>query len=144
LPVEDFPSRLPEWESRAREWKVAPETLERLQKAEPARIEVVFGDWCGDSYDHVPPLVAALRAAANPGLQLVLVGVDRKKQDPTGSAARLCVERVPTIVVFRDSVELGRVIETPATTMDLDVAHILHAVLGDGPKREELQRRDDE
>jgi len=144
LPVEEFAARLPEWEARAKEWKVAPETLERLREAEPARIEVVFGDWCQDSYDHLPPLVAALRAAANPGLDLVLVGVDRKKQDPTGAAARLGVERAPTIVVFRDEVELGRVIEIPATTMDLDVARILHAVVGDAPARDERRRRNDQ
>ena len=138
LPLEEFALRLPLWEEKAHGWTVAPETLERLRRAKPARIEVVFGSWCQDSYDHLPPLVAAFRAAANPGLQLMLVGVDRKKQDPTGAAARLGVTRVPTVVVFRDDGELGRVVETPATTMDLDVARLLHAVRTDPPERPAL------
>ncbi len=133
LPLADFAKALPMWEERAGAWKVAPETLERLRSAAPARIEVVFGSWCPDSYDHLPPLIAALREARNPGLELVLIGVDRGKQDPTGAAGRLGVTRVPTVVVFRGDVELGRVIETPATTMDLDVARILHAVIADAP-----------
>jgi hypothetical protein len=45
----------------------------------------------------------------------------------------LGVVRVPTVVVFRGGAELGRVVETPAATMDEDVARILHAVLGDVP-----------
>lgn len=134
LPLEAYAERLPMWEQRARSWKVAPETLELLRTAPPARIEVVFGSWCPDSYDHVPPLVAALRAADNADLELELTGVDRQKQDPTGAAARLGVTRVPTVVVLRAGAEVGRVIETPAATMDLDVARILHAVIADAPK----------
>lgn len=137
----DVAARLPAWEEHVRTFVPAPEVVARMRVSAPAIIEVVFGTWCSDSYEHLPPLLAAWRAAANPGLELVLVGVDRGKRDPEGIAERLRVERVPTIVVTRDGRELGRIVETPATTMDRDVALLLGAVLMDGPTtRDDLPR----
>ena len=135
LPPERFAERLPAWEDRARSWRVDDEVLRQIAESAPARIEIVFASWCPDSFEHLPPLVSALRRAANPALEITLTGVDRSKRDPGGAAARLGVTRVPTVVVFRGLTELGRVVETPVTTMDRDVARLLHAVVGDAPER---------
>ncbi len=142
--LDEFATRLPAWETRARAWKPAEDVVQMIRDARPARVEIVFGAWCGDSYDHLPPLVAALRAAANPGLEIVLTAIDRAKQDPTGAAARLGVTKVPTIVVFHGAVEVGRVIETPSTTMDRDVGRLLNSYVGDAPvDRREVRPRID-
>lgn len=140
LAPEEFAARLPQWDAQAQAFVPAPDVVARMRASAPATIEVVFGTWCSDSYDHLPPLIAAWRAASNPGLELVLVGVDRSKRDAAGVAERLGVERVPTVVVSRQGAELGRVVETPATTMDRDVALLLHAVLMDAPDRGLLPR----
>lgn len=125
LPLDQFPQVLPEWEKAALAYKPAPEAVEALKKAAPARIEAIFGSWCADSYDHLPPLIAAWRQAANPRLELVLIGVGRGRIDPEGIIPRRAIERFPTVVVVRDGEEIGRVVETPAATMEVDVARIL-------------------
>lgn len=125
LDIEQFPKVLPAWEEAVLRYQPQAEVVFSLKKAAPARIEVVFGSWCGDSFDHLPPLISALRQAANPGLDLILIGVGRGKVDPAGIIPKRAIERYPTVVIFRGEQEIGRVVETPATTMDADVAKIL-------------------
>jgi len=116
---------LPAWEDAARAWTPAPDVVRTIREARPARVEIFFGAWCGDSAEHVPPLLAALRAAGNPRLGVLLVALDRQKHEPEGRARARGIERVPTVIVFRGGREIGRVVETPRTTMDRDVAEIL-------------------
>ncbi len=116
---------LPAWEEAARAWKPAPDVVRALREAGPATIEVFFGAWCGDSAEHVPPLLAALRAAGNPRLRILLLALDREKHEPGGRARARGIERVPTVIVLRDGREVGRIVETPRTTMDRDVAGLL-------------------
>lgn len=121
----DFAGRLPEWENAAREHHAEDDVIEALRNAPPARIVVLFATWCGDSYEHVPVLLSALREAGNPELEVEWVGLDRAKSEPGGRGVLWGVERVPTVVVLRDEVEVGRIIETPQTTMDRDVSRLL-------------------
>ncbi len=118
-------SVLPAWEEAVRSWKPDPAVVRTLREAGPARVEIFFGSWCGDSAAHVPPLLAALRAAANPRLRVVLVALDRGKHEPGGRARARRIERVPTVIVLRNGREIGRIVETPRTTMDRDVAELL-------------------
>ena len=96
-----------------------PEALDRLSSAAGSyRIVVVLGTWCSDSEREVPRLARVLDDVGNPGLELVLTGVDRSKRVadpeiigllPDGPA----VERVPTIIVLDElGREMGRVVET--------------------------------
>ena len=116
---------LPAWEAAVRAWRPAPDVVRALREARPARVEVFFGAWCGDSAEHVPPLLAALRAAGNPRIVVLLLALDRQKHEPGGRARARGIERVPTVIVLRDGREIGRVVETPRTTMERDVAEIL-------------------
>jgi len=122
LPLERFAEVLPAWEQAVVAAQPARDVLSLLRTAGPTRIVVYFGSWCGDSFEHLPPLVAALRAADNPNLELELIGLDRRKNAPDSWAG---IEAVPTVIVYRDGAELGRVVETPKSTMDRDVAVIV-------------------
>jgi hypothetical protein len=129
LPLADFGTVLPAWQLRAEQYVPYPDVIELLKGSAPAEIEVIFGSWCSDSFEQVPYLVTALKAAGNPSLALTLVGVDRKKDEPEGRGKAAGVKRVPTIVVRRNGEEIGRVIETPSTaTLDRDVAMILNGI----------------
>jgi hypothetical protein len=129
LALADFATVLPLWQERGDKYVPYPDVIELLKSAPPAEIEVIFGSWCSDSFEQVPYLVTALKAAGNPSLTLTLVGVDRKKDEPEGRGKAAGVKRVPTIVVRRNGEEIGRVIETPSTaTLDRDVAMILNGI----------------
>ena len=129
LALADFATVLPLWQERGDKYVPYPDVIELLKGSAPAEIEVIFGSWCSDSFEQVPYLVTALKAAGNPSLALTLVGVDRKKDEPEGRGKAADVKRVPTIVVRRAGEEIGRVIETPSTaTLDRDVAMILNGI----------------
>ncbi len=129
LALADLGTVLPAWQERADTYVPYPDVIELLKGAAPAEIEVIFGSWCSDSFEQIPYLVTALKAAGNPALTLTLVGVDRKKDEPLGRGKAADVKRVPTIVVRRAGEEIGRVIETPSTaTLDRDVAMILNGI----------------
>lgn len=84
---------------------------------------VVFGDWCGDSVDHVPTFLKIEEIVPFADVQWVAVG--RKLADETGIVEAFEIERVPTFVFLENGVEIGRIIETPQQTMEQDVADIL-------------------
>jgi len=129
LPLADFAAALPAWQERADLYVPYPDVIELLRSAGPAEIEVLFGSWCSDSFEQVPYLLTALKAAGNPSLTLTLVGLDRQKDEPAGRGKAAGVKRVPTIVITRNGEEIGRVIETPSTaTLDRDVAMILNGI----------------
>lgn len=93
--------------------------------AEGVSVMVVFGDWCGDSLDHVPPFMCIQDVLAFADVQWVAVG--RKLADDTGVVESFGIERVPTFLFFVNGEEIGRIIETPAVSMEQDVADILVA-----------------
>jgi tetratricopeptide (TPR) repeat protein len=91
-------------------------------------ITVFMGTWCGDSRREVPRLMRTLRELNYPSSQLAIIGVNRTreqfKQSPGGEEAGRNIHRVPTIIVQRDGVEIGRIVESPVASIEAD----LHAI----------------
>lgn len=102
---------------------------------EGAEVVVVLGTWCGDSRREVSRLARALDEAARgrPALPFRVrwLGVDRGKASP-GEVGReiagLGVRYVPTVIVRRDGVEVGRVVESAPEGIERALA----AYLGGG------------
>jgi len=113
---------LPEFQDQYEKTVIDRAVLENLNATDVAVI-VVFGDWCGDSVDHVPVFMKIQDVLPFADVQWVAVG--RKLADDTGIVEAMGIERVPTFIFMRDGVEFGRIIETPKTTMEQDVAEIL-------------------
>lgn len=88
-------------------------------------ILVFFGTWSGESASEVPKILKTLDAAGNHNVRLALYGVDREKKEGLGMSERFDIRRVPTTIVLRDGVELGRIAETPATSNEEDLLRIL-------------------
>lgn len=97
--------------------------LEGLDGSSTA-VLVVFGDWCGDSVDHVPTFLKIEEHVPFADVQWVAVG--RKLADDTGIVEAYGIERVPTFVFLQNGTEIGRIIETPNKSMAQDVADILN------------------
>jgi thiol-disulfide isomerase/thioredoxin/copper chaperone CopZ len=88
-------------------------------------ILVFFGTWCKDSISEVPKILRALDAAGNKDLKLALYGVDRSKKEGLGMSEKFNIQRVPTTIVLRDGVELGRIVEYPEKSNEEDLLKIL-------------------
>lgn len=89
------------------------------------RVLVVFGSWCGDSQDQLPRF---FKIADLIGLKSIeMIAVDRKKTAPglEEQLMPLTIEKVPTFIIYVGDTEIGRIIETPQTTLEEDLLRIL-------------------
>ena len=86
---------------------------------------VLLGTWCGDSRREVPRFLRIADMAGIPADRITLVGVDRAKKSGDGMSDRYPVEKVPTFIFLKGGVEIGRIVETPAGTLEGDMLTIL-------------------
>ena len=86
---------------------------------------IVMGTWCPDSRREVPCFYKILDALGITDDQVTLVNVDRSKQTPEGDEAGLDIQRVPTFIIYRNAREIGRIVESPQTTLEGDLVLIL-------------------
>ena len=105
---------------------VQTEFIDLIRKAgEGVETLVFLGTWCSDSRTHVPRFLKVVDLA-RPSLERVsLYGVDRNKKSPGGTEASYHIERVPTFVFLKQGKEIGRIVESPQTTLEGDMLSIL-------------------
>lgn len=124
----------PEWRRGYDEYRPDPVDLEILRHApEGSRVMVYFGSWCSDSRIAVPHFLRILDEARAPHLKARYVGVDRSKREPAARLEGVGLELVPTFVLSIDGREVGRIVETPATTLEHDLALLFRRAAGPGP-----------
>lgn len=92
-------------------------------------IQVFLGTWCGDSRREVPRFIKLLESVDYPMERLQLIGVDRRsefyKQSPNGEHIGKNILRVPTIILLKNGVEIGRIIERPNISLEADLCDLL-------------------
>lgn len=93
------------------------------------RIDIFLGTWCGDSRREVPRMMKILELA---GFQQKLVRLifvsneaDSYKKSPQHEEAGKNIKRVPTLIVYDDDKEIGRIIEYPVISLEKDLLSIL-------------------
>ena len=113
--------------STYKNYKARPDALENIQKQKDSIEIVVFmGTWCEDSHFIIPQLFALLDSAKFPAEKSSLIGVDRNKKTIGRLSEALNVTLVPTILVFKNGKELGRIVEFGKYGMfDKELAEIL-------------------
>ena len=72
---------------------------------------IFAGTWCEDSQAILPKLFQLLSASGFPENHISLYGVDREKKSIGNIAAALGITHVPTMIVMKNSREVGRVVE---------------------------------
>ena len=92
-------------------------------------ITIFLGTWCGDSKREVPRVLKMLDCCNFPEQNLTLVMVSNKdslyKKSPQHEEAGKGIFRVPTVIVYRNGVELNRINEFPVTSLENDLYTIL-------------------
>lgn len=139
----DFPRLLPGWDQEFADYVPAPKDVAVLAEVvDPVEIICVLGTWCSDSERQVPRFWKVLSEAANPNLELVMFSVGRTADEKARDVmveigfdeslrTTYNVELVPTFIFIRGEEELGRIIETPETTLEQDAAVILGSQVGE-------------
>lgn len=86
---------------------------------------IVLGTWCPDSHREVPRFMKLIDECGLARIKVSLLGVDMNKIAPIGDYEKLEIKRVPTFIVYRNNIEIGRIIEYPATSLEGDLTEIL-------------------
>jgi hypothetical protein len=88
-------------------------------------IVVVLGTWCSDSQREIPRLYKIIDYLQFPEDNLKLICIDRSKNAEGTEATDLDIQLVPTIIFSQGDREIGRIIESPAVSLESDIARIL-------------------
>lgn len=98
------------------------EAVKGLASVPPgAEVVIYFGTWCGDSRREVPRLWRAFDEAGPLPFTVALHGVDTNKTAPP----EVGLLYVPTIIVRRDGVEVGRIVESAPAGVERELLHLL-------------------
>ncbi len=118
---------VPVWRSAMDSSRPDSGVIARLKNCQAeTTINIALGTWCPDSKKHVPRLLKALELAANNHLHIKLIGIGRKLHEPREIVKHFKLAHVPTVIVERAGLEIGRIVEHPITTsMEEDLAAIL-------------------
>ncbi len=93
-------------------------------------VTVFFGSWCKDSKRELPHFLKVADKAGISPEKIKLYGVDRTKKSADGLTEKYNIQLVPTIIFLKNGVEIGRITETPRTTIEGDMVTILAGAQG--------------
>lgn len=99
------------------------------QKLQGISFKVIMGTWCEDTRREVPRFINVLFTAGfDPTIQenFEAICVDSEKKAKGIDLDEYKFEKVPTFIIYREGKEIGRIIETPQTTIEQDLMNILN------------------
>lgn len=124
--MEQLLERLEEYKARTTLYEPDPNTIRYLHSYnKPLTIEVFFGSWCPDCREHLPSFIKVIQEAANPNISTIFIGISRDKKEPASLLQGKGVEFVPTFIIYRQGEEIGRIVEHPRISIELDLVVIL-------------------
>ncbi len=87
---------------------------------------ILFGaSWCSDSKSEMPKIYELFETAGIFLNKIILYGVDRNKEALSDIAEDYKIERVPTLIILEDYVEIGRIVEYPEVSWQVDIIDII-------------------
>ncbi|PLX02950.1 MAG: hypothetical protein C0595_08625 [Marinilabiliales bacterium] len=84
-------------------------------------IVTVLGDWCSDSKLQVGRFDKVLAESSFPKSKYKHIAVDREKKAREVDITKYRISRVPTFIIFLNGIEIGRITESPDTTLEKDL-----------------------
>jgi len=119
----------PEWRKEFDTYAPARADLDTLAGlSRKAHLDVYFGSWCGDSRRQVPRFLKILDQAAPRRMRVRFYALDRSKKEPARLIEGMGIERVPTFILSVGGREVGRVVETPRTTLEHDLSLLIDRI----------------
>lgn len=89
------------------------------------KIKAFMGTWCGDSQEQTPVFYKILDEAGFDYNNLTMITVNRSKTTPDNLQDGLSIERVPTFIVYKNNIEIGRFVEYPRDSVESDLLKIV-------------------
>ena len=102
---------------------------------EDLKVQVFLGTWCGDSKREVPRFMKVADQLGLSEEQIEFIAVSRAdtfyKKSPTDEQIGKLIHRVPSFLFYKEEKEIGRIVEFPVSSMEMDLAQILHGLPSD-------------
>jgi tetratricopeptide (TPR) repeat protein len=99
------------------------------RKTKGVTFEIFMATWCNDSKRECPRFFKILDVLKVEESAVSIINVDNAetayKQSPTHEEFGKLIFRVPTFIVYKNGVEIGRIVESPVTTLEMDLVQIL-------------------
>jgi len=96
-------------------------------KLKDYQLVVLLGTWCEDSQNLIPKLYKTLQASGYPVASVRMYGVNRAKEAKHDEHKTYNVHLVPTVIIYKDEKEIGRIVETVQQSIEKDLATIIGA-----------------
>jgi len=90
-------------------------------KKKGVEILIVLGTWCSDSQEQVPKFFKILDKIKFDKKSVEMICVNRDKDAGDVETVNYNIQKVPTFIVYRKGQEIGRIIETPYTSLEKDL-----------------------
>ena len=105
------------------------ETIDKLKPLlKDVTIKTFMGTWCSDSRRETPSLYKILDATDFNYKNFTLITVSREKNTPKGFEKGMGIDYVPTIIFYRDGLEIGRFVEFAQISLEKDILAIVSGV----------------
>lgn len=89
------------------------------------QIKIVLGTWCSDSQREVPRFIKLMEATNISVDNIEIICVNRGKTAIESGVDKGYIDFVPTFIVTRNGQEIGRIVEEPIETLELDLLSFL-------------------
>lgn len=86
---------------------------------------VLMGTWCDDSQNLMPKFYKVLQLTGYPMAKYNMFGVDRAKTTKNIEHRLYKLDKVPTIIVYKNHNELGRIVETVKKNVETDLVQLI-------------------
>lgn len=86
---------------------------------------IVMGSWCGDSKEQIPRFIKVLDLSGYNSKKIKFIALDHYFKLEGFDNEKLEIKKLPTIIVYRNKKEIGRIVETPLDTPEKDLLNIL-------------------
>jgi thiol-disulfide isomerase/thioredoxin len=100
--------------------------LEKICKEKEITFKIFAGSWCGDTRSELPKIMEIFSNSGISANLFTLLGVDRKKFEPSFAFAENQIEKVPTLIILSTGKEIGRIIEFPHVDWLTDIIKIIN------------------
>jgi thiol-disulfide isomerase/thioredoxin len=114
------------WDSEYDIYSVDSTSADSLKnKLDDYKIEVIMGTWCSDSKMQVPKLFKVLDYINFPSDSVKIICVTRDLKTDGNELDSLDIKKVPTIILYKNGEEKGRIVESPEVSLEKDMLKIV-------------------
>ena len=96
----------------------APYQFDEIIDLDGISIKILFGTWCHDSQREIPRFLRLLEDINMKPEMISLIGLDYNKNEPLNRGEILEVRRTPTIIFYKNDIEIGRIEEAPKLALE--------------------------